>query len=41
MELNKFIKLIAEQFEDTDILVINEEICFQELDEWSSLTALS
>lgn len=41
MELNEFIKNIAEQFEDTDCNQIVASTKFQELDEYSSLIALS
>lgn len=41
MELNDFIANFAEQFEDTDASVIKADTEFKELDEWSSLIALS
>ena len=41
MELKSFIENFAEQFDDTDISEINPETKFKELDEWSSLVALS
>ena len=41
MELKDFIENFAEQFDDTDISEINPETKFKELDEWSSLVALS
>lgn len=41
MELKDFIKNFAEQFEDTDANEIKAETVYKELDEWSSLTALS
>lgn len=41
MELNKFIQNFAEQFDETDIEVFTAETNFNEIDEWSSLTALS
>lgn len=41
MELNDFVKLIAEQFDDTPAETFNPETRFRELEEWSSLTALS
>ncbi|MBD8349078.1 acyl carrier protein [Dysgonomonas sp. HGC4] len=41
MELNQFIALFAEQFEDTDTSVFTKDTLFQEIDEWSSLMALS
>ena len=41
MELKKFILAFAEQFDDTDASEIQASTIFQELDEWSSLTAMS
>ncbi len=41
MELNEFIAHFAEQFDDTDPSEIKAETVFKDLDEWSSLTALS
>ena len=41
MELNEFIKGFAEQFDETDASDIQADTCFQELDEWSSLSAMS
>ena len=41
MELKDFIENLAEQFDDTDITEIQPETEYQELDEWSSLTAMS
>ena len=41
MELNEFIAHFAEQFDETDASEINAETVFKELDEWSSLIALS
>lgn len=41
MELKDFIEKFAEQFDDTDASEINAETVFKELDEWSSLIALS
>ena len=41
MELNEFIALFAEQFDDTDASEIIASTDFQELDEWSSLTGMS
>lgn len=41
MELNEFIKLFADQFDDTDAAVFTAETDYQNLDEWSSLTVLS
>jgi acyl carrier protein len=41
MELQDFIEKFAEQFDDTDISVFQANTEFKELDEWSSLIALS
>lgn len=41
MELNEFIKNFAAQFDETDASEFKSETRFHELDEWSSLTALS
>lgn len=41
MELNEFVAHFAEQFEDTDVSVFTPETKFRELEEWSSLLALS
>lgn len=41
MELNDFIANFAEQFEDTDASEITAATEFKNLDEWSSLIALS
>ncbi len=41
MELKDFIEHFAEQFDDTDTSEIKAETVFKELDEWSSLIALS
>lgn len=41
MELNEFIKLFAEQFDETDVNEFQPETSFQDLDEWSSLSAMS
>ncbi len=41
MELQDFIEKFAEQFDDTDISEINGDTVFKDLDEWSSLLALS
>lgn len=41
MELKDFIEKFAEQFDDTDASEIKSETKFRELDEWSSLIALS
>ena len=41
MILDEFVKMFADQFDDTDPSEIKAETYFRELDEWSSLTALS
>lgn len=41
MEIKSFIEIFAEQFEDTDASVFSAETKYRELDEWSSLMALS
>lgn len=41
MELKKFIENFAAQFDDTDASEFKAETVFKELDEWSSLIALS
>ncbi len=41
MELNVFIEKFADQFDDTDVSEIQAETEYQELEEWSSLTAMS
>ena len=41
MELNEFVAHFAEQFEDTDASVFTPETNFREIEEWSSLLALS
>lgn len=41
MEINEFIVNFAEQFEDTDASEITAVTEFRNLDEWSSLIALS
>ncbi len=41
MELKEFIENFAAQFDDTDASEIKAETVFKELDEWSSLIALS
>ena len=39
--LEEFVELFAEQFDDTDTSQISATTVFKELDEWSSLIALS
>lgn len=41
MELTEFIAHFAEQFEDTEKSVFNADTKFRELEEWSSVMALS
>ena len=41
MELIEFVENFADQFDDTDASEIKAETVFKELDEWSSLVALS
>ncbi len=41
MEINEFIENFANQFDDTDASEIKAETVFKELEEWSSLIALS
>ena len=41
MDLNEFISNVADQFDDTDPSEIKADTKFKELDEWSSLIALS
>ena len=41
MELKVFIENFAAQFDDTDVSEIKAGTVFKELDEWSSLIALS
>ena len=41
MDLKEFIENFADQFDDTDASEIQADTVFKELDEWSSLIALS
>ena len=41
MDIQEFVAHFAEQFEDTDASVFVPETKFRELEEWSSLLALS
>ena len=41
MELKEFIQNFANQFDDTDVNEFKADTVFKQLDEWSSLTALS
>lgn len=41
MEIKNFIENFADQFDDTEANALSAETKFKELDEWSSLIALS
>ena len=41
MEINDFIKIFADQFDDTDASEITAETNFRDLEEWSSMIGLS
>lgn len=41
MELNQFITVFADQFDDTDTSNFTKDTIFKDLEEWSSLTTLS
>lgn len=41
MEIKEFVKNFADQFDETDPSEISVDTNFRELDEWSSLIALS
>ena len=41
MEIKDFIQNFADQLDDTDAEVLTPETVFRELDDWSSLAALS
>lgn len=41
MELKEFVQNFADQFDDTDASVFSPETRFRDLEEWSSLIALS
>ena len=41
MDIKEFINKFEEVFEDTDVSSLEPETKFRELDEWSSLVALS
>lgn len=41
MELNEFVSLFADQFDETDPSEITFECKFHDLDEWSSLTGMA
>jgi acyl carrier protein len=41
MDIKEFIENFASNFDDTDISVLTSETQFRELDEWTSMLALS
>ena len=41
MDIEGFIRNFAAQFDDTDVSIFTAETKFKDLDEWSSLLALS
>lgn len=41
MDINEFVANFANQFDDTDAAVFTPQTAFRDLEEWSSLTALS
>lgn len=41
MEINDFIKKFGEELDETPIEQLSRDTVFKDLDEWSSLTALS
>lgn len=41
MEIKEFVENFANQFDETDVNVFTPATVFKELDEWSSLIALS
>lgn len=41
MDINFFIEQFADQFDETDVSEFTSDTDFKNLDEWSSLTALS
>ena len=41
MEITEFIENFADQFDDVEASALNAETRFRDLDEWSSLIALS
>jgi len=41
MDINEFISNVADQFEETDAAVLKPATKFRELEEWSSMMALS
>ena len=41
MDIKEFIEIFAEQLDDTNVSEIQADTEYQELEEWSSLTAMS
>ena len=41
MDIDKFIEKLAEQFDDTEPELFTPDLLFHDLEEWSSLSALS
>jgi acyl carrier protein len=41
MDINNFIKLFSEQFDETESELFKPDAIFKDLEEWNSLTALS
>ena len=41
MEIQKFIELFGEQFDETDVTTLTAETNFRDIDNWSSLIGLS
>lgn len=41
MEMQKFIELFAEQYDEVDVNQLKPETRFRDVDDWSSLVALS
>ena len=41
MDLNEFVKHFGEQFDETPLDIFSPSTVYKELEEWSSLTALS
>jgi acyl carrier protein len=41
MEMNNFIKLFSEQFDETPADLFKPEAAYKDFEEWNSLTALS
>lgn len=41
MKIDEFVKLFAEQFDETDPTEFHSDTHFQDLEEWSSLSAMA